>query len=294
MKYRLENNELKVEFDTFGGEITSIQDCDGIEYLWQKDKTYWGGQAPVLFPIVGSLRDKKAVIGGNRSCFMERHGVVRKLEFDMEEKTEDAITFSVCSNDETKARYHYDFKLKIQYKLAGKNITTGYIVENRNDIEMPFQIGGHPAFNCPLRNGEHFEDYVVEFEQAETADCPTPVPSTGLVDVEKRTRVLNQEKTIRMSHDLFRVDALIFDQLKSRKAKLVNPKTKGGVQVTFPDFNNLLIWSSANGGPFVALEPWSGLSTCSDESDIFVEKRGVYRLPAGNTKQVSFVITILN
>lgn len=293
MKYTLENSELTVRFDTFGGQLTSIKDRNGVEYLWQGDKTYWGGQAPVLFPIVGSLRDKKAVIGGNKTCCMERHGVVRKLEFDMIEKTDDSITFSICSNEETYQRYPYAFQLKIRYGLSERNITTEYTVINKTDEVMPFQIGGHPGFNCPLAAGEAFEDYVVEFEQEETADCPTPVPSTGLVDVSRRTRILDHSKTLRMDHKLFKVDAVIFDQLKSRKAKLYNPQTGCGVQISFADFDNLLVWSSANDGSFVALESWSGLSTCSDESDVFEEKRGVHLLQGKQSKSFSFTISVL-
>jgi galactose mutarotase-like enzyme len=294
VKYILENSELTVQFDTFGGQLTSIKDKNGVEYLWQGDKAYWGGQAPVLFPIVGSIRDKKAIIGGNKTCCMERHGVVRKLEFDMIEKTGDSITFSICSNQETLQRYPYAFELKIRYLMSGRDITTEYTVINQTDEVMPFQIGGHPGFNCPLTGGEAFEDYVVEFEQDETADCPTPVPSTGLVDVSERSRVLDRSNTLKMDHSLFKVDALIFDRLKSRKAKLYNPATGRGVQVSFADFDNLLVWSSANDGLFVALEPWSGLSTCSDEGDIFEEKRGVHLLRGKQSKSVSFTITVLN
>jgi galactose mutarotase-like enzyme len=293
MKYTLKNEMATAEFDTFGGQLTSIKDSAGTEYLWQGDKTYWSGQAPVLFPIVGSLRDKKASIGGNKTCCMERHGVVRKLEFKMAGATENSISFAICSSDETRARYPYDFKLIIKYILIKNSITTEYTVMNLNDEVMPFQIGGHPAFNCPLSKNEHFQDYVVEFEQAETADCPTPIPSTGLVDVTKRTRMLDDSTTIKMEHNLFKIDALIFDQLKSRKAKLYNPKTSKGVQISFADFSNLLIWSSSNDGPFVALEPWRGLATCNDESDVFEEKRGVRLLPSGKSDSFSFTVKIL-
>ena len=292
MKYTLKNSEVTAQFDTLGGQLTSAKDSAGTEYVWQADKAYWSGQAPVLFPIVGSLRDKKATVGGNKTCHMERHGVARKLEFEMVESTETSISFALCADEATKVQYPYDFKLIIQYSLNGKSITTKYTIVNQNQEVMPFQIGGHPAFNCPLTKEEHFEDYVVEFEQTETADCPTPVPSTGLVDVAQRTRMLDHSSTLKMNHNLFKVDAIIFDHLKSRKATLYNPKTGHGVKMDFADFDNLLVWSTANEGPFVALEPWSGLSTCSDESDIFEEKRGVHLLPAGKSKSLSFTITI--
>ncbi|HEX3040281.1 MAG TPA: aldose 1-epimerase family protein [Caproiciproducens sp.] len=293
MKYTLKNEDLTVQFNTFGGELTSIKDEKGTEYLWQGDKKYWGGQAPVLFPIVGSLRDKKATIGSDKTCFMERHGVARKMEFDMTEKTDDFITFTLCSDEETRRRYPYDFQLNIRYLLSGKNIINEYTVINKTDEAMPFQIGGHPGFNCPIGERETFQDYEVEFEQEETADCPA-LTSEGLVDVSKRTRILDGSKTLKMNHSLFKTDALIFEGLKSRSAKLFNPKTGYGIQVSFADFENLLLWSSANDGPFVALEPWNGLATCSDEGDVFEQKRGVRTLQSGESGTFSFTITVLN
>lgn len=292
MDYTLKNDFLTVKFSTFGGQITSIQSRDGLEYLWQGDKTYWSGQAPVLFPIVGSIRDKKAVIGGNKTCCMERHGVVRKLEFDMVELTDHSISFSISSSTETLERYPYCFQLIIQYILLPNGVEVKYTVVNQNDENMPFQIGGHPGFNCPLSEGERFEDYVVEFDHAETADCPTSVPSTGLVDVEHRTRMLTDSKTLNLNHDFFRVDALIFDQLTSRKAKLYSPKSSHYVEFLFEDYDNLLVWSSSNDGPFVALEPWTGLSTCSDEGDIFEQKRGVRILPPHEKDTLSYTILV--
>jgi galactose mutarotase-like enzyme len=293
MKYTLKNDDLTVEFSTFGGEITSIRDSKGLEYLWQGDKTYWKGQAPVLFPIVGSLRNRKAVIGGDKTCFMERHGVARQLEFDKENIEEDSITFSALSDERTKERYPYDFQLLIRYVLNENNITTVYTVVNRSDIVMPFQIGGHPGFNCPLTDRESFGEYVVEFEREETADCPLIDSSTGLVNVEDRKRVLDHSKILELDHALFRTDALIFDQLFSKKVKLYNPKNGRGVQMEFSDFKNLLVWSSANNGPFVALEPWTGLATCSDEGDVFEQKRGVYLLTPNDSRSFSYTITVL-
>jgi galactose mutarotase-like enzyme len=292
MNYTLQNEFLAIKFHTLGGQITSIKNTKEIEYIWQGDKTYWSGQTPVLFPIVGSLRDKTATIGGNRTCCMERHGLVRKLEFDMINLNDDSILFSICSNKETLERYPYYFRLLIKYLLNKNSVIVKYTIINQNDDVLPFQIGGHPGFNCPLIPGENFEDYVVEFEQVETADCPTPLPANGLVDMEHRTRILENSNTLKLNHDLFRVDALIFDQVKSRKVKLYHPNNVHYVELLFEDFNNLLIWSSANSGPFVALEPWSGLSTCSDENDIFEEKRGVHFLPPQQSKSLSYTIVI--
>lgn len=293
MEVTIQNDRLAVGVRSLGAELTSIRGADGTEYLWQGDPAYWGGRAPVLFPIVGSLRGKTAQIGGNKTCRMERHGVARGQEFRLEEQTKDSAAFSLCANGETKERYPYDFKLTVRYRLDGNRIVNEFTVENPNREVLPFQIGGHPAFRCPLFPGEHFEDYAVEFEQEETADCPGLVPGSGLVDVENRRRILDHGKRIPLRHELFEADALIFDRLKSRRAKLFHPGTGRGIEVSFPELNYFLVWSSANGGPFVALEPWSGLATCSDEGDIFEEKRGVYLLPPGGRKTVSFDIAVL-
>ena len=82
MKYELENEQLHVEFQSFGGALSSIKDQQGIEFLWQGDKNYWSGQAPVLFPICGSIRDDKAVTKDGKNLTMPRHGIVRKREFE--------------------------------------------------------------------------------------------------------------------------------------------------------------------------------------------------------------------
>lgn len=293
MKYSLQNDRLTATFDTFGGELVSLKDNNGLEYLWQGDKTYWGGHAPVLFPIVGSLRDNRATIGGNKTCQMKRHGTVRKKEFQLKNQTEDTITFSICPDEEMKKQFPYAFELTTRYILGKDSITVEFTPTNQDSEPMPYQIGGHPGFRCPLADGERFEDYVVEFEQTETADCPENVTETGLLDVSKVTRILDHSKILKMSHDLFRNDALVFDKLKSKRVKLYHSGTGRGVALDFAEFDNLLIWSSANDGPFVALEPWNGLSTCSDEGDIFEEKRGVRTLAPGGSKSYSFQIRIL-
>lgn len=294
MNFSFENDCLKIACESAGGQLTSIQDKTGTEYLWQGDPAYWASRAPLLFPIVGSLRDKKAAIGKNKTCCMERHGLVRHMEFEKVSETPHSVTLRTCSNEETLKRYPFNFEFFVEYSLNGNTLTNRFTVVNKNNETMPFQIGGHPAFRCPVQAGETFEDYIVRFEQPETADCPTPIPATGLADLDARTRILDNTDTLALRHELFSVDALIFDKLKSRSAKLIHKTTGKGIQIDFPQFKNLLVWSSNNNAPFVALEPWSGLTTCNQESDIFEEKQGVILLPANEKTSISFDITVLS
>lgn len=290
MEYVLKNEYLTVKFQSLGGALSSIKDSDGVEYLWQGDKEYWSGQAPVLFPICGSIREDKAILKNGKEIQMPRHGIVRKKEFVCEEQKEDCITFSIESNEEMYAQFPFDFKLCIRYSLIKNKIQTKYIVENKGTETMPFFIGGHPGFRCPLFENEKYEDYTIVFEQKENCNVPTPVTETGLIDVKHRTAFFKNENCLNLKHELFAKDAIIFDELKSRSVQLVSKNHDKSVKIDFEQFPYLILWSSANNGPFIAIEPWTGLSTCNDESDVFEEKRNVQYTK--NKKEYEVTITI--
>lgn len=293
MNQKIKSNLASAEIKLMGAELTSLMDSEGTQYLWQGDPAFWGSQSPVLFPIVGSLRDNTATIGGNKTCSMGRHGIVKKMEFKLIDSTENSATYSVCSTPESKESYPYDFELQVKYSLSEKVLTIAYTVINKDSEVMPYFVGAHPGFNCPLLEGEAFEDYVIEFDQKEYACCPRPVKATNLIDVEHRTLILNNEKTFPLDHTWFSYDLQMFDQLKSRSAKLYNPKTGRGVQLDFAGFDYLVVWSSKNGGNFVAIEPWTGTCTCTDEDNIFEHKRGVKFLAPNESATHSFTVTLL-
>lgn len=292
MIYKLKNEELEVTFTTKGGTLCSIKGADGLEYLWQGDAEYWSGQAPILFPICGSIRDDKAVIGNQKTTSMPRHGIVRKREFEFVEQTENSITFTIQSDEEMKQQFPYGFQLFATYTLENKTIQVTYAVKNTGKEAFPFFVGGHPGFNCPLVPGESYTDYQLVFEKKETCTVPTPVTETGLIDMEHRTTFLKDSNVVELSHEMFEKDATILDEIESREVTLVPKKSGKSVTLTFKDFPYLILWSSANHGDFVALEPWMGLSTCSDESDVFEEKRGVQVVEAGETKAHTYQITV--
>lgn len=287
----IKSNGITAKIDSLGAQLKSIQNGDGVEYLWQGDPKYWGGQAPVLFPIVGALRDGKTEIEGN-VYEMKRHGFARGMEFTLVEQQENKTVFSLRASEETRKRYPFDFELRIVYSVENGRLKNEYVVFNHDERPMPFVVGGHPAFLCPVTEGESFEDYVVEFEQAETAGCPAVNMATGLIDFGNRRRVLDNEKTIALRHDLFYQDALIFDSLNSRKVSLYSKVSGRGVEMDFPGFDYLGVWSAANDGPFVALEPWTGCATCEDEDNVMEHKRNMTKLQPGETFSVAFTVTL--
>lgn len=274
-----------------GAQLNSLVK-DEIEYLWQGDAKYWAGQAPVCFPIVGVLVDGKAKAFG-KPCEMKRHGVARINPFDIYEQHKNSVTFIQKSSDETKKQFPFDYELKIKYTIVGDTVTNEYIITNTGDEKLPFVIGGHPAFNCPVCQDEKFEDYKVIFDKPISEPCLRPDHHTGLVDVSKKYDVMNGGDTLNLQHDLFEdKDALIFENCQAKSATLIGKNGKG-IKIEFQDMNNLLVWSAVGNAPFVALEPWTGISNCSDENDVFENKRGMTVLEPDETVSFKFKITMI-
>ena len=247
MVIEIKSDQLTVQFKTFGGALSSIKDRDGIEYLWQGDATYWSGQAPVLFPICGSLREDTAFYshedGTETKGTIPRHGLVRKKEFELVDQTENSVTFAIEDDQNSYQNYPYHFRLEITYILTGKTVRTQYKIFNKDTSKvMPYFIGGHPGFNCPLLDDEVYEDYYLEFEKEETCSVPR--------------------------------------------------KHEKGLKVHFQEFSNLIIWSTLNKGPFIAFEPWSGLSTSLEEGDHLEDKKNVRLLEPGQVDQIGFDIEV--
>lgn len=294
----IKSDQLTVQFKILGGALSSIKDREGIEYLWQGNATYWSGQAPVLFPICGSLREDTAFYshadGTETKGNIPRHGLVRKKEFELVEQTENSVTFAIEDDENTYQNYPYHFRLEITYLVTGKTVRTQYKVLNKETNKvMPFFIGGHPGFNCPLLDDEVYEDYYLEFEKEETCSVPRPFPETGLLDFQDRSPWLDSQKEVDLSYDLFSVDAVTLDELQSRTIVLRSRKHKKGLKVNFQEFPNLIIWSTLNKGPFIAFEPWSGLSTSLEEGNRLEDKKNVRLLDPGQVDQIGFEIEIL-
>lgn len=293
---KLKNDELTVEFKPEGATISSIKDRDGVEYLWQGNPEYWGGQAPVLFPICGSLRNDGATFQVGEKTIsgsMPRHGIVRKRTFDLVKHTENEIQFRILSDDEMLKQYPFPFELKLTYRLDGKRLETEYAIRYLGELDaMPFFIGGHPGFNCPLLEDEAFDDYYLEFELEEDCTIPESFPETGLPDFSKRQPMLSKTRILDLNYELFQHDALTFDNLKSRKVALKTKNHQKGLKVSFEDFPFLVVWTTTNKGPFIALEPWSGLSTSLTETDNFIDKTHVTYVEKGEVSRKAFTIEI--
>lgn len=291
MKIKITSGENYAVLGLDGAMLNSLNK-NNTEYLWQGDAKYWAGQAPVCFPITGVLPNGEMEAFGKR-CTMKRHGVARINPFEVLEQHKNSVTFVQRSDENTKRDFPFDYELKIKYTINGDTVTNEYIVTNTGEDKLPFVIGGHPAFNCPLEKNEKFEDYKVVFDKNITKPCLRPDHHTGLVNVFEKFDEMHGGDTLSLVHELFEEkDALIFENCEAKSATLIGKSGKG-VKIEFQDMNNLLIWSAVGNAPFVALEPWTGLASCNDEDGLFEHKRGMTVLEKDETASFKFKITMI-
>jgi galactose mutarotase-like enzyme len=275
----LEDGALRLTVARVGAEMQSLRRADSpVEYLWQGDPASWGRSAPHLFPVVGRLKRDTFVHQG-KAYTLGQHGFARDREFAVEGRTATGATFVLHDDADTLAIYPFRFRLAVAYRLAGGTVEITYGVENAGGEEMPFSIGAHPGFRCPLSGSERFEEYVVEFERAETARR-YPVED-GLVS-RRGEPFLSGESAIPLGTRTFERGALVFKELTSRRARLVGRQSGHGVDLTFAGFPFFALWGRP-GAPFVCLEPWCGVADAPDASGRLEDKEGVVRLPPGRT-----------
>ncbi len=280
-------NALQASVDTAGAQLMSLKK-DGKEYLWQRDPKWWPRCAPVLFPIVGNIRNDEADSAQGKIRF-GRHGLARNYEFEVTKKTDDLVTLSLSSTEDTRSKFPYDFRLDMTYAATDDALEQRFTVTNTGDVTLPFVVGGHPAFNVPAPGceDEDFGDYALRFAEPWTYASPTINTTTGLIDYQTRFSLLEDSDTLPVSHRLFDVDTLIFEDVPQRTVSLVGPSGHG-MQVDFEGFDYLGVWSAANDAPFIALEPWRGTATGTDEDDTFEHKRGMDFLEPGETAEYAF------
>lgn len=292
MIYTLQKGKYTAQVDSLGAQLISLKGPDGCEYLWYAKPEYWHEHAPVLFPIVGALREDKVKIGG-KWVQMNRHGFAKRTEFALESRGEGTLSLKLVANETTKQCYPFDFALTVTYTLTEEGYTTTFTVENTGDKPLPFVVGGHPGFNIPVDEEASFEDYVIRFEKPETQHCPVIQADSCLIDTTQTAYEMKDQQEIPLRHDLFYNDALVFDGLASSTVQVVNPKTGKGVEMDFSQFPMLGIWSAKNDGPYVCLEPWTGCATLTTEGDDFESKKGMQQLPAGEAKSYGFSVKFL-
>lgn len=290
MNYVLENETLMVTISTHGAELRSIKDKGSEqEYLWNGDETYWKRCSPILFPLVGNYKNKQCKYEG-KTYTLFQHGFARDMEFSLADKKKNEIWFGLRSNEATLELYPFVFTLEIGYRLTENKIKVMWRVKNKDSKTMYFSIGGHPAFLCPLKEGEKQSDYYISFDCKEELEYSL-VNEEGLLAYEGNKLTLDDGK-LKIEEDLFDQDALVIENYQARRVSLMTPEKEPYITVDFfaPLFG---LWSPAKKhAPFICIEPWYGRSDREDFEGTLEEREWGNKLEPKEIFEAEYMITV--
>lgn len=231
MEFKLKNEKIEMTVSSMAAEIISLRDENNREIVWDRKKEYWHNCNPILFPIVGPLKDNQYTFN-DKNYTLTQHGFLRRSQFKFEEVKKDEITLSFTSDEESKKLYPFDFKITVNYHLDDKKVILSYKIDNLSDKDLPFEIGFHPAFNCPNIYDENFKNWYVKFEKEEEFG-----------QIISLSEIINEEKNQTFYHH----------QLNSNYVD-VTDGTKG-IRVGIDGYTTLGFWHKCPQADFICIEP---------------------------------------
>ena len=272
----IESEKLKAVISPKGAELQSLINKEtGIEYMWSGDAAYWGKYSPVLFPIVGTLKDDTYSYK-DKMYQLPRHGFARERTFLKDQASPSEAVFTLNQDADTLKVYPFAFSLKLRYQLTGNSLTCTYEVANTGYNELLFSVGAHPAFAVPMVKDTIYADYYLQFNVAEElfrwkldngliADHAEPLPA--------------ENGKLPLVHELFYEDAIVLKNLQSNRITLGCTKHPHGLHFNFNNFPFFGIWA-ARDADFVCLEPWCGIADSVQHNQQLAEKEGIVKLAA--------------
>ena len=292
MQMNLKFGQVKGVVDTKGAELISFLDSKDKEYIWCGDPAFWSGRNPNLFPVVGNLKEGKVMINGDEYK-MGRHGFARNSEFTVAEHGEDYVVFELKENEETLKQYPFAFTFQVIHKLNENGFSTEYKVINTGNEVLPYCVGAHTAFNCPMEEGETFEDYQLVFDEKEDANTLL-LTAEGLFR-NGDTEPMMKGGVLALDYSVYaRLDTVVFDGLKSNGVSLKHKETGHGVHMEFEQFPMIAFWTKGSeSAPYICLEPWHGCAAYANESGNIQDKPYVICLQPGESKSLKYTVTII-
>jgi galactose mutarotase-like enzyme len=280
------NHDIRASIRSFGAELVRLQDGKGTDYLWNGDPRWWDGHSPILFPIVGELREGKLKVDG-KIFAMARHGFARVSAFEVILREVSRCAFRLRPNEKTRAQYPFEFELRLDYEVIGRALLIRASISNAGADVMPASFGFHPAFRWPLAFDQSKADYSITFDRPEVACVERPV--NGLLSgVPRPSPVVG--KRLNLSDAIFEDGAFIFDKLESRRV-IYGASTGPRIVVAFDGLPHLGIWSKSGAG-FVCIEPWQGYASPQNFDGELRDKPGRMLIEPGQMRQLEVRIEI--
>lgn len=287
MRYTLNSDELSVSLNSKGAELCSIKNKQGHEYLWQGSPEIWPRQAPVLFPIVGKLKNN-AYFFENHHFSMSQHGFARDEEFALYKHEANELAFVLGSDNKSKLAFPFDFELKLTYTLNGNALKCGYEVNNVGKGSMYFSLGAHPGFNLAFAKQTTSATPYLQFKKTELL---LSALNNGLLAEEKRVLTI-PNGCLYLQPLLFANDALVLEGAQIDQVTLSLDEDGRAIQLRCPGWPYFGIWSKPDpidgNLKFLCLEPWYGVADSQNHNGNLVNKKGVLELSEGKTFGTAF------
>lgn len=289
MRYVIENDSLRVEIDSLGAELKSVKNkATGQEYMWQGDPQFWGRTSPILFPFVGSLKDKCYTYEG-KTYSMGQHGFARDMEFELITQIPTDIYFELDSTEDTRQKYPFDFNLGVGYTLNGNELQVTWNVFNTSENKkLHFSIGAHPAFNCPIHGEESKAGYKFYFGGAKEIHHHGHTDTGLSVEEDIVLPLENHRATI--TPEFFDGATYIIEGPQTKEIGVEDPEGNRFVTVCF-DMPVVALWSPpGKNAPFLCIEPWFGRCDAHDFEGTLEERAFNNMLEAQKLFHTSYTI----
>jgi galactose mutarotase-like enzyme len=281
MNYKLSSDKLSVTVNLKGAELSSVV-RDDLEYIWQAKPDVWARHAPVLFPIVGRLKNN-TFSHGPKNYTLSQHGFARDMEFTLLDHGPAELKFGLVSNEITKAVFPFEFDLVTTYTINSDVMTCSYEVKNPSFEDLFFSIGAHPGFAMP----DGMQNYVLKFKTDKQYEIT--LLSEGLLSNTKEKFHIHAGE-VNLNSSLFDKDALVFENSQIDDIELISTKSGRGVELICKDWPYFGIWGKKECNDFVCLEPWYGITDSVDAKGEISSKKGIIKVEPGKKFECSFTM----
>lgn len=277
----IENKKMRAVISSKGAELQSLFNKEtGIEYMWSGDAAFWGKHSPVLFPIVGTLKNDTYYYK-QKNYHLPRHGFAREKIFLQEQVNNEEALFTLIADASTLGVYPFLFSLSLRYTLNKNSLTCTYTVLNTDSKELLFSVGAHPAFAVPMVPLTNYNDYFLEFNTVEKLHR-FKLEDGLIADHSELIPMINNR--LPLQHQLFYEDAIVLKNMRSAQIKVGSNIHTHGINFSFQNFPFFGIWAAKN-ADFVCLEPWCGIADSVNANQQLVDKEGILNLLPNDTWQ---------
>ncbi len=284
----LRSAHLSAAVNPLGAELSLLRDRAGRDLLWNGDPAVWTGRAPVLFPIVGELAGGIYRLGA-QTYRLSRHGFARRKPFELLAASATAAAFRLKADASTLQVYPFHFQLDVGFVLEGPALSVTLTVRNEGQQDMPASFGYHPAFRWPLPFGQPRSAHYLEFALDESEGIRR-LDAHGLMTPERHPTPVRHRR-LALADSLFTLDAVIFDELRSRCAQY-GAQAGPRIRVTYADAAYLGVWTKP-GAQFICIEPWHGLADPTGFAGDFRAKPGILNLAPKGARSLTVTIALL-